>query len=223
MADISQILEGVANLLWPAIILLLIFWFRPAVAALIDSAKSRKFTLKIGGQELTMEEANQQQSNLIADLQSQLLELRRKIEGGAQAAFPLAGEPSIGPSLRKGDILWVDDRPKNNSYLIQQLRGRGYSVDLARSTSEGLRLNDQSQYNFIISDLGRTEEGSYKPTAGLDLLKRIRAQNSDIPVVIFSSSRRLRDEEAAAKEMGVTAMTSSATELLGIIQMKVPR
>jgi len=42
MANISNILEGVAALLWPAIAIILVFLFRPAVAALIESAKSRK-------------------------------------------------------------------------------------------------------------------------------------------------------------------------------------
>ena len=73
MTDFAKLLEGIAAFAWPVIIVLLILIFRRAVVSLIESARSRKFTLKIGGQELTMEEVNQQQQNLnvVKGVQSQ--------------------------------------------------------------------------------------------------------------------------------------------------------
>ena len=53
---------------------------RPGSArGLLESAKLRKFTLKIGGQELTMEELTDQQSKLLSDLQSQIEALRNQM------------------------------------------------------------------------------------------------------------------------------------------------
>jgi hypothetical protein len=54
MAEFGKLLEGLATISWPVIILLLIFLFRPAVAALIESARSRKFTLRVPGTVYTM-------------------------------------------------------------------------------------------------------------------------------------------------------------------------
>jgi len=222
MTDSAKVLEGIAALLWPCIVILLVFLFKPAVAALIESAKSRKFTLKIGGQELTMEEANAQQRTLIADLQSQVLEIQKKIGVGAQ---PVVAPPESPPrrATQRAPILCVDDQPKNNSYFVQQLSDKGFTIDLALSTSEGLKQFDRGQYGLVISDMGRTEEDSYKPTAGLDLLKKIRAQSPDIPFIIFCSSRGAREHASEAKALGVTSITSSPTELMGVLQRELEK
>ncbi len=223
MTDFANVIKGIASLLWPCIVILLVLLFKPAVAALIESAKSRKFTLKIGGQELTMEEANAQQRTLIADLQSQVVEIQKKIGAGAH---PVAAAPESLPprrATRRAPILWVDDQPKNNSYFVQQLSDRGFTIDLAISTSEGLKQFDRAQYGLVISDMGRTEEGSYKPTAGLELIKRIRAQSPNIPFIIFCSSRGAREYASEAEALGVTSITSSPTELMGVLQRELEK
>jgi len=221
MADFGKILEGIATLLWPIItiilIVVLIVLFRPAIAAIIESAKSRKFTLKIGGQELTMDEVSKQQRDVITDIQAQISELRHKIEGDAQLTTTLS-EPSSGRRLgRSMAILWVDDNPKNNSYYVQQLSDMNLKVDLALSTSEGLRRFNEGQYTLVISDMGRQEKGSFNHTAGLDLLKEIRASNPDIPFIIFTTSSAVREHASQAKELGVTLITSSGTAIMGIL------
>lgn len=221
MKDFAILLEGLAALAWPAIIILLIFMFRPLVAALVESAQSRKFTLKIGGQELTMEEANQQQRILFADIQAEVVELRKMIEGVMQ---PILAEPEatlLVPTSPNCSILWVDDQPKNNSYFVQQLSDKGVKVDLALSTSEGLRLFDKETYGVIISDMGRTEDGLYKATAGIELLRKVREQNRTVPFIIFCSSRRARENKESAISLGATGITSSTTELLGLLQTVV--
>ncbi len=221
MADLGKILEGIATLLWPIItiilIVVLIVLFRPAIAAIIESAKSRKFTLKIGGQELTMDEVSKQQRDVITDIQTQISELRHKIEGDAQLTTTLS-EPSSGRRLgRSLAILWVDDNPKNNSYYVQQLSDMNLKVDLALSTSEGLRQFNEGQYTLVISDMGRQEKGSFNHTAGFDLLKEIRASNPDIPFIIFTTSSAVRKHASQAKELGVTLITSSGTAIMGIL------
>ncbi len=75
----DKIITSISSLLWPLIVILVIIIFRPYVATIIESARSRKFTIKIGGQELTMEEANGQQRKYIADLQDQITKMNEKI------------------------------------------------------------------------------------------------------------------------------------------------
>ena len=56
MEGIAGLINAIANLLWPLIMLVLIAQFTPAIRGIIESARSRRFTLKVGGQELTVDE-----------------------------------------------------------------------------------------------------------------------------------------------------------------------
>lgn len=221
MIDFGKILEGIATLLWPIIIIILIILFRPAVAAIIESAKSRKFTLKIGNQELTMEEIDKQQRNLISDIQSRVIELEYKIEGKTQSDPALLELSQTERSARKKSILWVDDNPKNNSYYVQQLYDMGLTVDLALSTSAGLERFNEGQYSLVISDMGRTEKGSFMGTAGLELFKEIRNKNANVPFIILTTTRAAREYAPAAKALGITSITSSPTELFAVLQREI--
>lgn len=218
MLDLAKLFEGIATLLWPGIVIMLLFIFKPAVTALIESAKSRKFTLKIGGQELTMEEANAQQRTLINDLQSQILEIQKKIGYSSKPISTSQASSLSTINNQQFSILWVDDQPKNNGYFVQQLADKGLSIDLALSSAEGFKQFNQNQYNLVISDMGRTEAETYNPTAGLDFLKKIRMQNTDIPFIIFCSAHAARKYAAEAELLGATITTSSPTELMGEIQ-----
>lgn len=217
MKNYSELITSIASVLWPLIVVAVILILRPAVIGIIESGKSRKFTLKIGGQELLMEEVNQQQRNSIVDLQTQVNELRKKVEG-REIVSPGATETlSRNIDDRWRSILWVDDQPKNNGVFIQQLSDRGITVELAPSTENGLAKFDRGQHSLIISDMGRTEDGRYSADAGLELLKRIRAKNKDVPFVVFCSSRGVREYEREAMAEGATGITSSETELYGFL------
>ncbi|HVN75419.1 MAG TPA: response regulator [Thermoanaerobaculaceae bacterium] len=216
MTDVAKLLEALATIAWPVIVILLILLFRPAVAALIESARSRKFTLKIGGQELTMEEASEQQRNLIADLQAQVVEIRERI-GRPVAEAPQA-EAHLNGRHFAGAVLWVDDQPKNNSFLVGQLTDKGVNVDLALSTSEGLRMFGDRTYAVVVSDMGRTEDGIFKSTAGLELLRQIRASKGTVPFIFYTTFRATREYRTEALSLGATAITSSPTEILGLLQ-----
>lgn len=217
MENLSKLLGSIALLLWPLMVVFVILLFKPAVMAIIESGKFRRFSLKIGGQELTMEEANEQQRNLITDLQAQVVDLRNKIEGGVQVQ-PTAPKPTVPiPSAQGQSVLWVDDEPKNNSFFVQHLSDKGVRVDLALSTTAGLDMYDHGNYSVIISDMGRKEDGSYNADAGLDLLKGIRKRSRDVPFIIYSSSAAARDYGDQAIALGATGITSSPTELLRIL------
>jgi CheY-like chemotaxis protein len=130
---------------------------------------------------------------------------------------------SAQPPRRHAPILWVDDQPKNNSYFVQQLADRGVTVDLALSTSEGVKQFERTQYGLVVSDMGRVENGSFRPTAGLELLQRVRAQSHDMPFIVFCSSRAAHEHAAEARALGVTAITSSPTELMGILEKELKK
>ena len=174
-----------------------------------------------------MEEANANQRGLIADLQNQVLEIREtlgnKSESQELIAAPhaaLTASPDDKPS-KASLVLWVDDNPKNNSYFVEQLRNSGTRVDLATSTADGVKLLASTKYSYIISDMGRKEDSHYNHVAGIDLLQIAREKDPSIPFVIYCSSQARRTYGQRALELGATAITSSPTDLFGILNLYV--
>lgn len=87
------------------------------------------------------------------------------------------------PSRKR--VLWVDDRPENNSYVRSIMETYGVEFSLALSTSEALRLMRHENYDLVISDMGRKEG----PREGYVLLDKIRAEGDITPLVFFATSR----------------------------------
>lgn len=209
MEPLAKLLSALASLAWPAIFAIVVFIFFEPLKKLIESARGRKFTIKVGGNELTMEEASEIQRQTVNDIQSKLAELEKRLATNGPRASLL--ESSASRSSKR--ILWVDDLPKNNSYLVASLEERGAKVDVAVSTQEGIEKFKAIPYDIVISDMGRPE-GDH---AGLDLLKRIRELNPSVPFFIFCggwAARNLRKEALAA---GITEITSSGTTLLSLL------
>lgn len=216
-----KLVEALAALFWPLLVLVLVLRFAPAVRALIESAKSRRFTVKLGGQELTMDEVSEQQANLIGDLQTQVAALREAV-GVDSLPSRATDSPADAPDRTAPIVLWVDDRPKNNSWFLQQLTAGGIDVDLALSTAEGLQRFDVGHYRLVVSDIGRKEEGEYRRRAGLELLCAIRAVNDKVPLALYTSSRSARDHSREATDLGATLVTSSPTVLADFLRRSLP-
>ncbi len=227
MEQAASLINSLASLLWPLLVFFVLWKFAPAIRGIIESAQARKFTLKIGGQELTMEEVSQQQQNLIADLQSQLNELSKAVEAlqrGLQAET-LEETQAVVPPPREHipyRLLWVDDNPKNNSYFLQLLSNAGVQVDLARSTEEALSKLREKRYRAIVSDMGRKEDGRFNERAGLDLLEEVRKADPDVPVAFYVSRRQVVDKGEVARQLGAALITSSPTTLMGFLRNVFP-
>ena len=71
-----------------------------------------------------------------------------------RAARPASGAAADGWRNR---ILWVDDRPENNTYERQAFEAMGLRFTLALSTDEAFERLSQGKFAAIISDMGRRE------------------------------------------------------------------
>ncbi len=83
--------------------------------------------------------------------------------------------------MEGGRILWVDDRPENNtneSCMFQQCR-----MDVAWSSNgeEMLEALAAGRYDLVISDIARGTDS----TAGLQSLKQLRAAGHRLPVIFY--------------------------------------
>lgn len=158
-----------------------------------------------------MEEASEQQRAIITDLQTKVSE----IEKGTIRKNTVMGVSNAEPSRSHKRILWVDDHPKNNSFLIAALEERGARVDIALDTYEAIAKIEKTNYDIVLSDMGRAEGNK----AGLDLTRKLKKMGVSSPVYIFCGSwaaKNLRDE---AIEAGVSAITSSGTTLLSVLPL----
>lgn len=219
MEQVGTLLQGLASLAWPLIVAAILFGFRGAIKTVLESAKSRKFTVKVGGNELTMEEASEQQRLLISDLQSQIVTIQKTLDSLTPA--PTRSTPTVVEDKEEPvkSILWVDDKPRNNATLIENLSELGIRVVTALSTAEAMATFETGRFDRVISDLGRTEGGTYVRFAGLDLTKQIRAVDRTVPIIIYSSARAAQTYKQEALAAGATAITSSPTALINELQL----
>lgn len=93
--------------------------------------------------------------------------------------FPLSGR----------SILWVDDKPLNNVYEESIFTQLGATIKQATSTEQALHYLASDNYDLIISDLHRNENGRSNPTAGYDLLDEIRRQKIQVPLIFYTRAR----------------------------------
>ncbi len=147
MAEVTKLLEGVAALLWPFIAIVILYLFRPAVEAIIESAKSRKFSVKIFGQELTMEQAFGQVESRVRVLQmlikGSVTDFEcEKLKGLAMdGSFRVRFCWDMYHELRRLDALrYVQPQPGYGIESIREHDGSGDEFDLKQYvyiTSEG--------------------------------------------------------------------------------------
>jgi CheY-like chemotaxis protein len=220
MDNISALIDSIAKFMWPLIVIVLIVSFRKSIQALIDSGRSRKFNIKIGEMEVGMDEVSKQQGDMIKDLQTQVTNLQKDIEAiqahpageerGGAVAFAAPAEPV--PS-KVNYLLWVDDNPSNNAFLIDSLLKKGVRITTALTTREGMEKFQHGNFDAVISDMGRKENMLFIPTAGVELIRSIRNINKAVPIYIYSaiSSADLIEQ---AKQAGANQVTNSPTVIL---------
>ena len=107
-------------------------------------------------------------------------------------------------------ILFIDDDPFQIDYYVEELRSRGLRVVVAGSVAEGRRCLRSERPSLVILDvqLPLCAPGDLLPTerehamvSGLTLLREIRQQDRELPVILFTV---LLDVDAA---MGLDSNT----------------
>ena len=84
-------------------------------------------------------------------------------------------------------ILVAEDDPNLAEGLMRSLRQAGYAVDCARTGNEADAALEANEFDLLILDIGLPEK------SGLQVLKRLRARNSKVPVLILTARDSLSD------------------------------
>lgn len=119
-------------------------------------------------------------------------------------------------------ILWVDDRPDNNRLETAALAKLQIEVVAVTSSKEALaRLeSDPELFDLVLSDWQRPESNVGAPSAGVYLLRELRARHLSMPVIFYHGSsdereRRVRRELAISEgAFGEAIMPDRLLELV---------
>jgi CheY-like chemotaxis protein len=215
----ARIIEALGSLLWPLLLAVVVLRVVPHLPGLMadlrQALRTRAFKVKIGGAELSVEEAAEQLRRQVTDLQTQMAAQLAERDPARAAA---AGAP---PQRYQGrpTILWVDDRPERSALELAKLHDDGVEVLHARSTDEAMDvLALRRGVQAIVTNLGRTEGGEHRPHAGLTLIRRLREAGFEQPVLVYTWAWRAEQERKDALDAGAAGVTASPTELFAALQ-----
>ena len=212
----ARIIEAIGSLLWPllAVVLLRVLPHLPGVVAdLRQALRTRAFKVRVGAAELSVEQATEQLRRQVSDLQTLMAaQLAERGPAGAAAA-------AASPWQDRPTVLWVDDRPEGNALAVAKLRDDGVEVLQARSTAEAMDvLTLRRGVQAVITDLGRDEGGEFRPHAGLALLRQLREDGFELPVLVYTSPRGVARDRGDALAAGAARVTASPTELFAALR-----
>lgn len=206
----SSILSSIAELMWPVVVAALIFILLPVIRDLIKNSDT--VDIEVAGTKISVQRAAEDIRKLINDLQDRLNALERLIEA---RDTEVSSETLSLP--RK--VLWVDDRLEANVYERARLQDAGYEVLQAVSTAAALRIfASDGPVQWIVTDMSRIEAaGSYNPTAGLELIRTLRAANNLTPIIVYSSKGSLAPVREDLDAIPDVSYTTSPTELMSLM------
>lgn len=139
-------------------------------------------------------------------------QLEKIVETARSARPPVAA----GSYSWRNHILWVDDRPENNTYERQAFEAMGLHFTLALSTDQAFERLHQAKFAAIISDMGRCEG----PREGYVLLDRLRKEGDSTPLFIYASSNA-PEHKRETLDHGGQGCTNNAEELFQMVTRAV--
>ena len=216
MTQAIALVTALSPLAWPVLAGVLLWRLFPALDAIV---KSRAFSVKVAGMELSVQDATEQLKNQVGDLQHQVVALINDGKGAAAAspAPATSAAPQMEADSQKTSttVLWVDDHPSNNAFEMAQMKASGLQIIQALSTEEAMAaLTGKARIDLVISDMGRSEHGQYVADAGLILLRQIKTSGLDLPFMIYSSAKFADRNRQQVSDAGGDGATSSPIELL---------
>jgi CheY-like chemotaxis protein len=165
MANIADLLGGIAALLWVVVALVAILILRGVLRA--NRGTLTKLGLGPGGVTLEFAEAKLDEAVRRSDEQT------RQTVGDAAKRSVLDRLQRNADLLRRARILWADDHPENNLPIVELLRRYGAGVDTPRSNGEALSLLTANRYDVVISDVARDDEGPRSDLMGVELAEQV--------------------------------------------------
>ena len=233
--SLTTVADLTKTLVWPAALLFLIARFEGPILGVLD--RLSKITVKAGETETTLE--IEKKASTVGALVGAATAVSVQTKTG-DAFAAATGAPSAGTILESAsksssivrqatiakfagrNILWVDDRPANNRFLIEAFGELQINVETALSTDEALQHLERERFDVIISDMGRPGDDR----AGYTLLRALAERSDTTPVIIYagSDSEQHRKEARAAGAIDSTNRPDRVfSEVTSILTGGIPR
>jgi DNA-binding NtrC family response regulator len=121
--------------------------------------------------------------------------------------------------MNKGCILVVDDEANARTALAELLRDEGYRVEMAVDGFKALGKIEEVEPDLVLTDL------KMPGMDGLELLRRIRAANEEIVVVVMTAFGAVDSAVSAMKEGAADYLTKpiNMTELVLVLAREMER
>jgi CheY-like chemotaxis protein len=120
--------------------------------------------------------------------------------------------PRTARLLEGASVLWVDDRPMNNTYEKHALEALGIQFTISKSTEDAVERLQKKAYDLIISDMGRPPD----QRAGYTLLEKVKAMGLTTPFIIYAGSKR-PEHIAEARKRRAFGTTNDPQELFELV------
>jgi CheY-like chemotaxis protein len=121
-------------------------------------------------------------------------------------AVPVA-VPQAHRDLAGLRLLWLDDNPENNEFMIEHLVTRGAVVYAATTGEHALQLLARVRLNVLVTDINR-----YGSNVGFADLRALRDAGFAGPALFFTS-RLTEENRTRAKDAGAEGIVSSTDEI----------
>ena len=90
-------------------------------------------------------------------------------------------------------ILLIEDEPKLGKVILEELRGKGYQVDLSFDGLMAESFFKQNNYALVLMDINIPHK------SGFELCKEFRAIKKSIPIIMLSAMGEINDKMEAFK------------------------
>ncbi|GAB3503706.1 DNA-binding transcriptional response regulator [Emticicia fontis] len=162
--------------------------------------------LIVGGQDVGLSDVVKGLVNVVTDATSSDSKIYNKAQASTARVLPKR-------------VLWVDDRPKNNVIEREIMNKAGIEIISALSTNEALEQLNKPNNNFdlVISDMGRDENGQYNSSAGISLLS---AMKNPIRTLIYCSKQGADLYGVQARQAGAEDVVQGPDALMRAIGIK---
>lgn len=175
--------------------------------------------LQVGGKDLNLEEALQQQGYLLKDLLDQNANIKADPVQEHTTLMKQNEKITSGKIAAVKSVLWVDDKPRNNSYLIDLLKSKQIEVTESESTEDAMKILRERSFDRLITDMGRKEGAAYVETAGINLIKKVREIKSSIPIIVYCSAEAAVKFKQQALAAGADDITASPSFLINALKL----
>jgi len=173
------------------------------------------------GKEIEVSELSRLQQKSLEDLQEAVtgLLLARTPDDGPPAVASLTGLPAEQKPASR--VLWLDDHPRNNTLLVEQMARENIKVELAQSLAQAQALLKKTPYALLITDMARLEGGRRIKDAGVQTVREVHQAKPDLPIIVYCSKDTVASYGQQAEAAGARFITTSGTSLLAAVRKLV--